>query len=258
MTTQHTFPAERTAVLTGAASARGIGRAAADRLASEGWSIAILDINAEDAQAAAAEIGSSRAVKAIGVGADVSDEASVDRAIAEIERALPPVVGLVNLAGISSPTPFMETTVAEWDKVFAINMRGTFIVSQRILKGMIERGLGRIVSISSISAQRGGGTYSKVAYSASKAGILGFTRALAREVGEHNITVNAIAPGPIDTDIMGGTLTDERKAQMSEGIMMGRVGTREEVGALIAFLLGEDAGYITAATYDINGGLQVS
>lgn len=258
MTTQHTFPAERTAVLTGAASARGIGRATADRLASEGWSIAILDINAEDAKAAAAEIGSSRAVKAIGVGADVSDEASVDRAITEIEEALPPIVGLVNLAGISSPTPFMETTVAEWDKVFAINMRGTFLVSQRVLRGMIERELGRIVSISSISAQRGGGTYSKVAYSASKAGILGFTRALAREVGENNITVNAIAPGPIDTDIMGGTLTDERKAQMSEGIMMGRVGTREEVAALIAFLLSEDAGYITAATYDINGGLQVS
>jgi NAD(P)-dependent dehydrogenase (short-subunit alcohol dehydrogenase family) len=258
MTTQHTFPAERTAVLTGAASARGIGRATADRLASEGWSIAILDINAEDAKAAAAEIGSSQAVKAIGVGADVSDEASVDRAITEIEQALPPIVGLVNLAGISSPTPFMETTVAEWDKVFAINMRGTFLVSQRVLRGMIGRELGRIVSISSISAQRGGGTYSKVAYSASKAGILGFTRALAREVGEHNITVNAIAPGPIDTDIMGGTLTDERKAQMSEGIMMGRVGTREEVAALIAFLLGEDAGYITAATYDINGGLQVS
>ncbi|TQJ58234.1 NAD(P)-dependent dehydrogenase (short-subunit alcohol dehydrogenase family) [Arthrobacter sp. SLBN-83] len=258
MTTQHAFPAERTAVLTGAASARGIGRATADRLASEGWSIAILDINAEDAKAAAAEIGSSRAVKAIGVGADVSDEASVDRAITEIEQALPPIVGLVNLAGISSPTPFMETTVAEWDKVFAINMRGTFLVSQRVLKGMIERELGRIVSISSISAQRGGGTYSKVAYSASKAGILGFTRALAREVGEHNITVNAIAPGPIDTDIMGGTLTEERKAQMSEGIMMGRVGTREEVAALIAFLLSADAGYITAATYDINGGLQVS
>ncbi|MDE8588652.1 SDR family NAD(P)-dependent oxidoreductase [Arthrobacter sp. NQ4] len=258
MTTEHEFPTERTAVLTGAASARGIGRATADRLASQGWSIAILDINAEDAKAAAAEIGSSWAVKAVGVGADVSDEASVDRAITEIEQSLPPIVGLVNLAGISSPTPFMETTVAEWDKVFAINMRGTFVVSQRVLKGMIERELGRIVSISSISAQRGGGTYSKVAYSASKAGILGFTRALAREVGEHNITVNAIAPGPIDTDIMGGTLSDERKAQMSEGIMMGRVGTREEVAALIGFLLSEDAGYITAATYDINGGLQVS
>jgi NAD(P)-dependent dehydrogenase (short-subunit alcohol dehydrogenase family) len=182
----------------------------------------------------------------------------VDRAITEIEESLPPIVALANLAGISSPTPFMETTVAEWDKVFAINMRGTFVVSQRVLKGMIERKLGRIVSISSISAQRGGGTYSKVAYSASKAGIIGFTRALAREVGEFGVTVNAIAPGPIDTDIMGGTLSEERKAQMSEGIMMGRVGTREEVAALISFLLGADSGYITAATYDINGGLQVS
>ena len=136
MTTQHTFPAERTAVLTGAASARGIGRATADRLASEGWSIAILDINAEDAKAAA-EIGSSRAVKAIGVGADVSDEASVDRAITEIEEALPPIVGLVNLAGISSPTPFMETTVAEWDKVFAINMRGTFLGKLYVIKNIM-------------------------------------------------------------------------------------------------------------------------
>ena len=140
MSSNTPFPAERTVVLTGAASARGIGRAAADRMASEGWSIAILDINAEDAKAAAAEIGSNRAVKAIGVGADVSDEASVDRAITEIEASLPPIVALANLAGISSPTPFMETTVAEWDKVFAINMRGTFVVSQRVLKGMIERG----------------------------------------------------------------------------------------------------------------------
>ena len=112
---------------------------------------------------------------------------------------------------------------------------------------MIERKLGRVVSVSSVSAQRGGGTYSKVAYSASKAGIVGFTRALAREVGEFGVTVNAIAPGPIDTDIMGGTLSEERKAQMSEGIMMGRVGTREEVAALISFLLGADSGYITAA-----------
>jgi 2-hydroxycyclohexanecarboxyl-CoA dehydrogenase len=197
-------------------------------------------------------------VKALGVGADVSDAGSVDKAISEVEQDLPPVVALANLAGISSPTTFLETTVEEWDKVFAINMRGTFLVSQRVLAGMIERKLGRIVSVSSISAQRGGGTYSKVAYSASKAGILGFTRALAREVGEFGVTVNAVAPGPIDTDIMGGTLSEERKAAMSEGIMMGRVGTREEVAALIAFLLGPDAGYITAATYDINGGLQVS
>ena len=252
------FPADRTAVLTGAASERGIGRATADKLASLGWSIAIVDIDGDAARAAAAAIEVARGIRAIGVAADVSDKESVDAAITEIEAAMPPIVGLVNLAGISSPTEFMNETVEAWDRVFAINMRGSFLVSQRVLAGMIERRLGRIVSISSISAQRGGGTYSKVAYSASKAAIIGFTRALAREMGQHNITVNAVAPGPIDTDIMGGTLSDERKSAMAADILMGRVGTRDDVAALIAFLLSADAGYITAATYDINGGLQIS
>jgi NAD(P)-dependent dehydrogenase (short-subunit alcohol dehydrogenase family) len=252
------FPADRTAVLTGAASERGIGRATADKLASLGWSIAIVDIDGDAARAAAAAIEAARGVRAVGVAADVSNKESVDAAITEIEAAMPPIVGLVNLAGISSPTEFMNETVEAWDRVFAINMRGSFLVSQRVLAGMIERRLGRIVSISSISAQRGGGTYSKVAYSASKAAIIGFTRALAREMGQHNITVNAVAPGPIDTDIMGGTLSDERKSAMAADILMGRVGTRDDVAALIAFLLSADAGYITAATYDINGGLQIS
>ncbi|GEP28431.1 MULTISPECIES: SDR family NAD(P)-dependent oxidoreductase [Cryobacterium] len=253
-----TFPTDRTAVLTGAASERGIGRATADKLASLGWSIAIVDIDGDAAREAAAAITAARGIRAIGVAADVSDKDSVNAAISKIEAAMPPIVGLVNLAGISSPTEFMNETVEAWDRVFAINMRGSFLVSQRVLAGMIERQLGRIVSISSISAQRGGGTYSKVAYSASKAAIIGFTRALAREMGQHNITVNAVAPGPIDTDIMGGTLSDERKNAMSADILMGRVGTRDDVAALIAFLLSADAGYITAATYDINGGLQVS
>jgi 2-hydroxycyclohexanecarboxyl-CoA dehydrogenase len=248
----------RTAVLTGAASPRGIGRATADRLAGEGWAVAVLDIDADQARAAAAEIGAAHGVPALGVGVDVSDSGAVDAAIAEVEAGLPPIVGLANLAGISSPVPFMNETVEGWDRVFAINMRGTFIVTQRVLHGMIERKKGRVVSVSSVSAQRGGGTYSKVAYSASKAAIIGFTRALAREVGEHGITVNAVAPGPIDTDIMGGTLTDERKAAMAADTLLGRVGTRDEVAALIAFLLGDDAGWITAATYDINGGLQIS
>jgi NAD(P)-dependent dehydrogenase (short-subunit alcohol dehydrogenase family) len=252
------FPAERTVLLTGAASPRGIGRATADRMAREGWAVAVLDVDGEQARAAAAEIGDARGVPAIGVGADVSDQAAVDAAVARVESALPPIVGLANLAGISSPTPFMDETVEGWDRVFAINTRGTFVVTQRVLRGMIDRGLGRIVSVSSVSAQRGGGTYSKVAYSASKAAIIGFTRALAREVGEHGITVNAVAPGPIDTDIMGGTLTEERKAAMAADTLLKRVGTRDEVAALIAFLLSEEAGWITAATYDINGGLQIS
>jgi 2-hydroxycyclohexanecarboxyl-CoA dehydrogenase len=258
MTPQGTFPAERTAVLTGAASPRGIGRATAEMLASQGWAVAILDIDGDAARKAAEEITDVYGVQAIGVGADVSDQATVNAAIDEVERALPPIVGLANLAGISSPTEFMDETLEAWERVFKINMTGTFVVTQRVLKGMIERKLGRIVSVSSISAQRGGGTYSKVAYSASKAAIIGFTRALAREMGQHGITVNCVAPGPVDTDIMGGTLTDERKAAMSADILMGRVGTVRDIAALMVFLLGEDAGYITAATYDINGGLQIS
>lgn len=252
------FPEARTAVLTGAGSVRGIGRATADRLAASGWSIAVLDVNGDEAESAATQFAEQHGVAALGAQVDVSDEGSVDAAIARVEAAMPPIVALVNLAGVASPTPFLDITAAEWDRVHAVNLRGAFLASKRVLPGMIERRLGRIVSLSSVSAERGGGTYSKVAYSSSKAALLGFTRALAREVGEFGVTVNAVAPGPIDTDIMGGTLNDSRRAQLAEGIMVGRIGTRDEVAALIAFLVGPDAGFITAATYDINGGLHVS
>jgi 2-hydroxycyclohexanecarboxyl-CoA dehydrogenase len=258
MNADNPLPGERTAVITGAASRRGIGRATADRLGRDGWSIAILDLNDEAAKRTAAEIASNRLVASFGVAADVSDEDSVEAAIAQVEASLPPIIGLVNAAGVSSPTDFLNVTTAEWDRVFDVNMRGTFLVTRRVVPAMIAAGVGRIVNVSSVSAQRGGGTYSKVPYSASKAAVIGFTRALARELGPHGITVNSVAPGPIDTDIMGGTLTDERKAKMSADSMIGRVGTPAEVAALLAFLLSEDAGYITAATYDINGGLQVS
>jgi 2-hydroxycyclohexanecarboxyl-CoA dehydrogenase len=243
------FPTERTAVLTGAASARGIGRALASTLAAQGWHVAVLDVDGEAAEAAAGDLGCAT---------DVSDEGSVDAALRRVEAELPPVVGLGNLAGISSPTPFLDETREGWERVFAVNVTGTFLVTQRVVRGMVERGVGRVVSVSSISAQRGGGTYSKTAYSASKGAVIGFTRALAREVGEHGVTVNCVSPGPVDTDIMGGPLDDGRKAAMSADTLVGRVGTVTEVAALMAFLLGEHAGYITAATYDINGGLQVS
>jgi NAD(P)-dependent dehydrogenase (short-subunit alcohol dehydrogenase family) len=246
----------RTVVLTGAASPRGIGLAVARRLAAEGSAVAILDVRG--AEEAAAAIAEESGVPALGLSVDVTDVASVDAAYRRVEAELPPATGLVNLAGIASPTPFLEITPEEWDRVFEVNVKGAFLVTQRALPAMIEAGTGRIVNLSSISAQRGGGTFSKVAYSAAKAGIIGFTRAVAREVGEHGITVNAVAPGPVDTDIMGGTLSDERKAALSADSLMKRVASREEVAALICFLLGPDAGIITAATYDINGGLQIS
>ena len=252
------FPLERTAVVTGAASVRGIGRALAERLARANWAVAVLDLDGDISRKAAEDIAKAWGVQAIGIATDIADEASVDAAIEEVESTLPPVVALANVAGVSSPTDFSSLTTAEWDRVFNVNMRGTFLVTRRVLPGMISRKLGRVVSISSISAQRGGGSYSKVPYSASKAAIIGFTRALAREVGAHGVTANCVAPGPIDTDIMGGPLSEERKVQMGAETMVGRVGSVHEVAALMEFLVGEDAGFITAATYDINGGLQVS
>ena len=252
------FPAERAVLITGAASPRGIGRAAAHRLARDGWAVAALDLDADAVTGVAREIADGYAVPTIGLAADITDEDAVDSAVAAAESRLPPIIGLANVAGVSSPTDFLDLTTQEWDRVFNVNMRGTYFVTRRVVPGMIAAGLGRIVSVSSASAQRGGGTYSKVPYSAAKAAVIGFTRALARELGPHGITVNAVAPGPIDTDIMGGALTDERKAQMSADTLVGRIGTVGEVAALLAFLMGEDAGYITAATYDINGGLQIS
>jgi NAD(P)-dependent dehydrogenase (short-subunit alcohol dehydrogenase family) len=220
--------------------------------------VAILDIDPIAAELAAAEVAQLHSAATLGIAADISDEHSVDSAIALVEAGLPPVIGLANIAGVSSPTEFMDVTPAEWDRVFNVNMRGTYLVTRRVLPAMIGAAVGRIVSVSSISAQRGGGTYSRVPYSASKAAVIGFSRALAREMGPHNITVNSVAPGPIDTDIMGGPLTDERKAQLSADIPLGRVGTVDDVAAVLAFLMSQDAGYITAATYDINGGLQIS
>src|SRR4029077_9186185 len=182
------FPTERTAVITGGASPRGIGRATADRLARDGWSVAILDIDGGAAKLGALQGAGTYPVSTLGVAADISDENSVNTAITQVEAALPPIIGLANIAGVSSPTEFMDVTPAEWDRVFNVNMRGTYLVTQRVLPAMIAATVGRIVSVSSISAQRGGGTFSKVPYSASKAAVIGFSRALAREVGQHNIT----------------------------------------------------------------------
>ena len=146
---------------------------------------------------------------------NIADEPGVASALDRVQRALPPVVGLLNIAGVSSPIGFGELTTAEWDRVFAINVRGTYFVTRAVVPAMIEAGLGRIVTVSSVSAQRGGGIYGAVPYSASKAALLGFTRALARELGPHGITVNAIAPGSVDTDIMGGELPPQRRAELT-------------------------------------------
>ncbi|WP_432545848.1 SDR family NAD(P)-dependent oxidoreductase [Kineococcus sp. SYSU DK004] len=262
MTTQ-TSPAQstastRTAVVTGAASPRGIGRATARRLASDGWAVAVLDLDGDASQATAEELTDEFGVPARGFTADVTDEASVDAAVAAVERDLPVIGGLANIAGVTSPTRFFETTLEEWNRIMTINATGTYVVTKRVASVMRDNGYGRIVNMSSVSAIRGGGVFGGVPYSAAKAAILGFTRALARELGPVGITVNSVTPGVVDTDIRAGSTTPELEAKLSADVPVGRQATVHEIAALFAFLLREEAGYITGATYDINGGSHIS
>ena len=246
-----------TAIVTGAGSQRGIGRATAHALAAAGWNIAILDLDEASAKDAAHEVGESRGVQAIGVGADVTDEASVEKALAALGGSTPPIGALVNNAGITSPTRFLDVTAAEWDRIFDVNVRGAYHITRRVAPGMAERGFGRIVFLSSVSAERGGGVFGGVAYSAAKAAQLGFARALARELGPNGVTVNSVAPGLINTGITGEVLEGEREAQVAAGIPVGRTGNVNDVADLITYLCREESGYITGATYDVNGGSHI-
>ena len=247
----------RTAVVTGAASLRGIGRRTGDKLASEGWALAILDIDGDAAAAAAAEIGARHGIASLGHRCDVTSEHEVEAAFDAVETALPPVGALVNNAGITSPTRFADVTVGEWERVMRVNVHGSFLATRRAMPGMVARGFGRVVMLSSVSAERGGGVFGGVAYSAAKAALLGFARALAREVGPHGVTVNAVAPGLIDTDITAGKLDPERKAKMVAEIPANRSGTTDDVADVIAFLCRPSTSYVTGATWDINGGSHI-
>jgi NAD(P)-dependent dehydrogenase (short-subunit alcohol dehydrogenase family) len=248
---------DRTAVVTGAASRRGIGRAAAHALAAAGWNVAVLDLDEAGAKDTADEIADRHGVQAFGKACDVTDETSVGTAVDTLAADAPPIGALVNNAGITSPTRFLEVTAAEWDRVFAVNVGGAYNITRRVVPGMVERGFGRIVFLSSVSAERGGGVFGGVAYSAAKAAQLGFARALAREVGPHGVTVNSVAPGLIDTDITGGALEGERKEALIAGIPVGRNGRVADVADLISYLCREESGYITGATYDVNGGSHI-
>nr|WP_238590164.1 SDR family oxidoreductase [Pseudonocardia sp. AL041005-10] len=214
-----------------------------------------MDIDGDAAAATAAAIAERHGVRAAGVGADVADREVAVAAVDALEQQLPQLVALVAFAGVASPVPYLDVDEQEWRRIVAVNLDGTHWVTQRVARSLVAHGVGRIVGISSVSAQRGGGTYSKTPYSAAKAGIQGLIRSVARELGPHGITANVIAPGPIDTDIMGGTLSPERKAAMAADGVVSRIGTPHDVAAAAAYLIGPDSGFVTGQTLNVDGGL---
>jgi len=161
---------------------------------------------------------------------------------------------LVNNAGITQPIKVLNTSLKEWEKIIKVNLTGTFLCSKAVLPYMRENKYGRIVNMSSVSAKRGGGVFGGAHYSAAKAGILGFSKALAREVAEYGITVNSIAPGIVDTDIRGDKVSPEIDKEIKKSIPVHRFGKVEEIAAVVLFLASPSSAYITGEDIDINGG----
>jgi NAD(P)-dependent dehydrogenase (short-subunit alcohol dehydrogenase family) len=243
----------RTAIVTGAAS--GIGLAIAQRLASEGAAVAIFDLDEPAAIAAAEKIAASGG-RAVGLQVDVTDRDRIDAAVGEVCRTLGAPTILVNSAGLDGFERFLTITAQSWQKILAVNLTGTFDCCQAVVPHMIEARWGRIVNISSSSAQTGNPLM--VHYSAAKAGVVGFTKALAQELGPRGITVNTIPPGFIDTPMLRRS---EERGFLGPGVPAAeaatpvrRIGRPEDVAVACAFLVRDDAGYITGQVIGVNGG----
>jgi NAD(P)-dependent dehydrogenase (short-subunit alcohol dehydrogenase family) len=240
-------------MITGAASPRGIGKATAQALAAHGARIAILDLRRDEAEAAAADLGPEH----LGLACDVTDKAAcVAAARATLER-YGKIDGLINNAGITQPVRTLEIGGKDFDAIVDVNLRGTLYMSQAVIPSMKEHDGGSIVCMSSVSAQRGGGIFGGPHYSAAKAGVLGLAKAMAREFGPNHIRINSITPGLIQTDITGGKLTPEMRADIIKGIPLGRLGDAADVANACLFLVSDLSSYLTGITLDVNGGMLI-
>jgi len=247
----------RVAVITGAGSETGIGREIARQLSKRGAKVVLADINESGLESGVREIESNGGT-ASSITVDVTSKDNVQQDIKEVAERFGRIDILVNNAGVSRPTGVTEIPEDEWDLVFNVNMKGVFFLIQAVLPYMKANNYGRIVSMSSVSGKRGGGIFGGSHYSAAKAGVTGFSKAVAREVAKYGITCNTVAPGMIGgTDITSGLMTEEKKAEIQNGIPLGRVGKVEDVAYSIAFLVSEGAGYITGEELDINGGSHI-
>jgi 2-hydroxycyclohexanecarboxyl-CoA dehydrogenase len=243
----------RTALVTGGAG--GIGAATARRLAAEGARVAVGDLDLDAARAVASEIDG------LATALDVTDTASVGRAVAETADALGPVDVLVNNAGTDRFAYFVHTDEELWDFVLGVNLRGVLACTHAVLPAMHERRGGIIVNVASEAGRVG--SQGSATYSAAKAGVIGFTKAIARESARFGVRCNAVAPGPIETPLLNsaetqlGELGARLKQAMIDATAVRRIGEPDEVAAVIAFLASDDASYVTGQTVNVSGGLSM-
>jgi 3-oxoacyl-[acyl-carrier protein] reductase len=247
-------PEQRVAVVTGAA--RGIGAATAVRLAAEGRAVAVLDID-ESACKDTVEQITSAGGRAVAIGCDVSDEAQVEAAVARVAEELGAPTILVNNAGVLRDNLLFKMSVSDWDTVMNVHLRGAFLMSRACQKHMVDAGFGRIVNLSSSSAL---GNRGQVNYAAAKAGMQGFTKTLAKELGKFGVTANSVAPGFIVTEMTKSTADrvgmgfEDFQAAAATQIPVQRVGRPDDIANAIAFFTGEDAGFVSGQVLYVAGG----
>ena len=241
------------AVISGGAGARGIGFATARTFAEQGARVAILDLDADGARRAAAELGPNH----VGIGCNVTDKADCDRAVAEVIAAFGRIDILINNAGVTQAIKVWDIDEASWSRVQDVNLKGVLFLSQAVMPHMREAKAGSIACMSSVSAQRGGGILGGAHYSAAKAGVLGLAKAMARELGGDGIRVNCVTPGLIQTDINAGKISDEKRTEILAGIPLNRLGVPQDVANVFLFLASDLSAYLTGNTIDVNGGMLI-
>ena len=242
----------RIALVTGAA--RGIGAAIAHRLSAAGAVVVVADLDGDAASATAGALEG----KALGVAMDVSSSASVAAALDQVRAESGPHDILVNNAGIDVIKPFVDSTEEEWDRIIAVNLKGPINCSRAVLDAMIEGKFGRIVNIASDAGRVG--SSGEAVYSATKGGVIAFTKTLARETARHGITVNCVCPGPTETALLGQVAEFSPKLYegLSRAIPVGRTAQPDDIAPAVAFLASEEASYITGQTLSVSGGLTMA